>query len=207
MRRWNTILALSALAGCGGVTGEVGGRPVHGRTAIFDVERVDVPLLGSYDVIALALTDVPDACETYQRMNDAAELPCDESCAAVNTIAAEIGFDEHWLALVYATTEAGELPGTYGWTDASVPGDREFAGQLQWWDLRLAEDVAVCTARCENGYDIVTSDVFDAQSGSLTVEDYEPEVALRGDLDVGFGGEDVVSGPVNATSCPSLANF
>lgn len=205
MRRW--VVLLTILSGCGGWRGEVAGRAIKGREAIFDVERLDIPLLGAYDVVALVLTDVPDACETLNRLNDASDLPCDESCAAVAEIASEIGTEEHWQALAYAVTEAGEVVGTYTWKDAEILGDREFDGQLAWWDLKRAEDLGACTLACEDGTSIVGSETFDAQSGTLTIDAFEPEASLDGEIEVGFGGEDAVSGPVHATSCPSLSNL
>jgi hypothetical protein len=200
-------LLFAVLGGCGGWRGEVDGRPVGGRQAIFDVERVEIPLFGDFDVVALVLTDVSSPCDTLNRLNDAAALPCDESCVAVADIADEIGPTDHWQALLYAVTEAGEVVGNYNWKDAEILGDREFDGQLAWWDLRGADDIAACTAACENGTSVIASDTFDAQSGTLTVDAFEPEVSLDGEIDVGFGGEDAVAGVLHAESCPSLSNL
>lgn len=206
MRTW-VAAAWIGLAGCG-VSGEVGGQRVSGTHAIFDVERVDIPFLGSYDVVALVLSDVSGGCDTFNRLSEAGDLPCDERCAAMSDIADDIGAGDHWSASFYAVADAGEIVGTYTWADADVfPEEREFDGQLSLWDLQLASDVASCTAACEDGTDIVNALGFDAGSGVLNVDDWSPEEALDGNIDVGFGGDDDVSGPIHADSCPSLANF
>ena len=195
MSRWIPLAAL--LMGCGpvSVSGVVDGERVGGaRSAIFD----NLELFGT-DTVLVLLTDIPDACKTYEEIFEAlATDTCDDRCDNLKDVADErLGRKGYWSVVIGSFT-TGSVEDTYDYEQA--PGNDEFNLLYQSWDVQPLYDTNSCEEECEDG-DLLDPDEETGNSGELEIVEYDSKDFVKGRFEVDMGGDEELRGSFNAEHC------
>lgn len=181
------LLPLLALPACANtIHGEVDGEDVGAvRDAVFQLEVLEIPFVGSVTGVALAITGATDACEGYDELGSVDD-DCTDRCEELAVIAEDhLPSDDLWTLWVWLATD-DEVVGHYEHADEnSFDG---FGASIQHDEVSALRDYEACIALCEVGEDVPSTST-DSTGGTIEVTAYESADSLEGEFTIEFGAD------------------
>ena len=193
----STLLTLALLGCANTMHGTIGGEDVGGADdAIFQLETYDVPYLGTYTGVALAVTGAQDACTGLDALAEV-EGQCSEQCEQLEAISRDhLPPDEVWTLWIWLATDA-EIVGIYEHgTESDWDG---FGAAIERDDVSALRDFETCVAACEDG-ELIPSTDESSTGGELEITDYTAGEELQGEFRITFDSGEV-EGHFSASWC------